>query len=317
MRFEDSGDPVHSAPMTDLPASQHGRSTTDLASPAPALPRIAFIDMDETLLAPDKTISAANVAAIEKLRAAGVEIAIASGRHHLNIITQAPGIGNHDWTLSSHGAVVRHARTGELLLELTMSPERVEEICQRGREIGMTLIAYHREGAFIEKEDRWIDIYARNAGWMPQLADFRDLPHEGFQKILWSEAPERVDELLPVMQAEYAGELSVLETSPELLEFFSPRANKAVGAQALAARLGIDREHALAFGDGTNDVELLAWAGVSVAMDHGRENARAAARFVSPEGIPEESFARAVEIALRHLPHASARGQTAWIAELR
>ncbi|MGV3532166.1 MAG: HAD family hydrolase, partial [Chthoniobacteraceae bacterium] len=105
------------------------------------------------------------------------------------------------------------------------------------------------------------------------------------------------------------GELSVLETSPELLEFFSPKANKAVGAQALAARLGISREHTLAFGDGTNDVELLAWAGVSVAMAHGRANAREAAGFVSPEGAPEEAFARAVDLALRHVPSAQREEQ--------
>ena len=41
----------------------------------------------------------------------------------------------------------------------------------------------------------------------------------------------------------------------------------------------------VAFGDGNNDVELLAWAGLSVAMSHGRENARKAAKLISPSWI--------------------------------
>jgi len=89
-----------------------------------------------------------------------------------------------------------------------------------------------------------------------------------------------------------------VETNPELLEFFAPAANKAVGAQTLANKLGIPAANALAFGDGNNDVELLAWAGRSVAMNHGRESARRAAKFISPAGPPESAFARAVDLAL-------------------
>jgi hydroxymethylpyrimidine pyrophosphatase-like HAD family hydrolase len=86
-------------------------------------------------------------------------------------------------------------------------------------------------------------------------------------------------------------------TNPELLEFFSPAANKAIGAQTLVRKLGISTEETLAFGDGNNDVELLRWAGLSVAMNHGRQSAREAARLISPPGPPESAFARAVDLA--------------------
>lgn len=87
-------------------------------------------------------------------------------------------------------------------------------------------------------------------------------------------------------------------TNPELLEFLSPAANKAVGARTLTEKLGVRPEETMAFGDGNNDVEILKWAGMSVAMNHGRASARSAARLVSPEGLPEEAFARAVDLAI-------------------
>ena len=258
--------------------------------------RMAFVDLDDTLLGPDKSISPANLAAIHRLRAGGVHVAVASGRHHKNI-TAIDEIGEQTWVLSSHGSVVRHEQTGEILLEMTMDRHLVSLVCALARELDLSLIAYHREGAFIEQTSVWTELYARNAGWNPKVAKFDDLPPLGFQKLLWSGEPNRIERLAPAIQAEFAGRLNVMVTNPELLEFLSFTANKAVGAQALTEKLGIRPEETLAFGDGNNDVELLAWAGMSVAMNHGRASARKAARLVSPDGTPEEAFARAVATA--------------------
>jgi Cof subfamily protein (haloacid dehalogenase superfamily) len=260
--------------------------------------RVAFVDLDDTLLGPDKSISAANLDALHQLRSKGVLVAVASGRHHHNI-SSFDDIGQQDWILSSHGSVVRHERTGEVLLELTMAPADVAKVCGLGRANGFSLVAYHKDGAYIERPTAWTELYARKAGWKPQIVDFRDLPAEGFQKVIWTDEPERITRFAASARTEFAGRFNVMITDAELLEFIAPVANKAVGAQALIEKLGINARDTLAFGDGNNDVELLRWAGVSVAMNHGRPSARSAARFITPPGPRENAFARAVDLALR------------------
>lgn len=259
--------------------------------------QIAFVDLDDTLLAPDKTVSAENLRALDRLRSAGIRIVPASGRHHRNM-TRFREFGDLGWLLSSQGSVVRHHETDEILREDTLASPRVAELCRRGRALGVSLIAYHREGAYIDRATPWTDLYAELAGWTPQLVDFAELPPDGFQKILWTEAPDRIAALAPRLRRETQGWAHSMVTNPELLEFIAPTANKAAGAQALTERLGISADRTLAFGDGNNDVELLRWAGLSVAMRHGRESARQAARHVSPDGPPETAFARAVSLAL-------------------
>jgi Cof subfamily protein (haloacid dehalogenase superfamily) len=259
--------------------------------------QLAFIDLDDTLLGPDKTISPANLAALDRLRAAGVQIVVASGRHHKNI-TAFNEIGQLGWILSSHGSVVRHEQTGEVLLEMTMPPDLAVELCRRAETLGLSVIAYHEDGAYIEQESAWTEYYAQQAGWEPMHGDFAKLASTGLQKVIWSETPERINQLSPVLKQEFSEQAYVVETNPELLEFFAPEANKAVGAQTLSKKLGVPVEKVLAFGDGNNDVELLAWAGRSVAMRHGRESAHRAAKFISPDGPPESAFARAVDLAL-------------------
>lgn len=260
--------------------------------------RLAVIDLDETLLGHDKQISAANLKALARLRAVGIEIVIASGRHHLSIASFEKETKCEGWIISSAGAMVRHAVTGEILHELTLPVELALEVYERGRAENCSLIGYHRTGAFIEEETEWIRVDTGRSRQPPRLADLRELARDGLQKLMLITAAEKIEALYPVLESEYRGRLYVVHTEREMIEFLSPEANKARGAQAVAARLGLAREQVIAFGDGNNDVPVLAWAGMSVAMDHGRPAARKAARLVTPAGPPEEAFARGVEMVL-------------------
>lgn len=63
-------------------------------------------------------------------------------------------------------------------------------------------------------------------------------------------------------------------------DIYHPQVNKRTGLEALTARLGLKREHCMAFGDGENDVEMLTWAGVGVAMGNACEELKRVANLV-------------------------------------
>ncbi len=262
--------------------------------------KMAVIDLDDTLLSPEKEITPANFEALNELRKNGFEIIIASGRHHENILRFQDRIGRQGWVISSNGAVVRHAQTFALLHELTLTLAQAVEVCRYGVERDLTVIGYHRDGAFAEEDSEWTLRYALGAGWQPRRGSFDDLAVTGFQKLLLTQSPETIDRIQPETETRFGSEMYVVRTADEILELAAPATNKALGAQAVANALGIDSQNVVAFGDGNNDIELLRWAGLSVAMDHGRESARAAAKLVSPPGSKGTAFARAVQTALRN-----------------
>ena len=72
---------------------------------------------------------------------------------------------------------------------------------------------------------------------------------------------ERIDEIQPEAEERFGPEMYVVRTADEILEIAAPKTNKALGAQAVAGRLGIHSEDVIAFGDGNNDVELLSVGG--------------------------------------------------------
>src|ERR1700760_4142108 len=94
---------------------------------------------------------------------------------------------------------------------------------------------------------------------------------------------------------EYAGRLDTVVTEPEFIEFTLPGVNKSSALAALAKHLHVSQAQTLAFGDGNNDVAMLKWAGLGIAMDHAKEGAKGAADVVAAAGDPATSFARAVD----------------------
>jgi Cof subfamily protein (haloacid dehalogenase superfamily) len=257
--------------------------------------RLAVFDMDDTLLGPDRQLSPENAAALRRLRSEGVEVVIASGRHASNITEFEKGLGLQGWVISAGGAVVSHTESGEVLYEKTVPEDLGLELFHRGRDQEISIIGYHRSGIFCDAPSEWVSLYTRRTHQVP-IADIPELISTGLQKLIWTTSRDRIAHYTPELQREFADRLYVVNTEHEMLEFLHPAANKARATQALAARLGIERECVLAFGDGNNDVPLLEWAGMSVAMAHGRESAKSAAKTISPAGPPETAVARSLEM---------------------
>jgi Cof subfamily protein (haloacid dehalogenase superfamily) len=254
---------------------------------------MAVFDMDGTLLGPDKTISGENLAALARLRAEGVAVVIASGRHHEDIAIFEEQLGLEGWVISAGGAMARHAATGELLYEMTLSKELGMEALQQGKTLGLGILGYHRSGIFCEELPALRHLYTDRTQLISS-EQFHLLLDGGMQKLIWTGAEERILELLPGTEARYEGRAYVVNTETETIEFHHPQATKAAAAEAVARKLGISPGQVIAFGDGNNDVPLLRWAGMSVAMAHGRESAKAAAKTISPPGPSETAVARAL-----------------------
>jgi hydroxymethylpyrimidine pyrophosphatase-like HAD family hydrolase len=106
------------------------------------------------------------------------------------------------------------------------------------------------------------------------------------------------------MTDELGDTAEIVITTAHLLEFNAPEATKASGVAAVAEHYGIARADVLAFGDSHNDVSMLRWAGLGVAMPHALAEAHAAADFIAPEADPERALAVVIDLLLAgdHVP---------------
>ena len=264
--------------------------------------KLAAIDLDDTLLGPDKQISADNVLAVQKLREAGVRIVLASGRRHENMLRFHRLLTLQGPIISCQGALARDAETGDILHKHFMDADLAAQVVRDGTERGMTQMVYDISDTLARERTPFTDLYEFRTGSKVMLkGDLTQLAGDTPQKIIWVCDADQAQTLLPLMQAQYRGQLEVLISDPEYLEFMADGVSKAVGLEAVARRYGIAQAETLAFGDGNNDVTMIRWAGLGVAMDHARPSAQAVADLIAPPGSPESSFARAVQsILARH-----------------
>ncbi len=201
--------------------------------------------------------------------------------------------------ISCQGALARNAESGDILHRHLMYADLAAQVVQDGTERGITQMVYNINDTFAREQTPFTDLYEFRTGSKVTLkGDLTRLAGDTPQKIIWVCDAQVAQTLLPVQQAQYAGRLEILISDPEYLEFMGHGVSKAVGLEAVARHYGIKQEETLAVGDGNNDVTMIRWAGLGVAMDHARPSAQAVADLIAPLGDPRSSFARAVELIL-------------------
>jgi Cof subfamily protein (haloacid dehalogenase superfamily) len=258
---------------------------------------LAAIDIDDTLVGPDKKIGRENREAVNRLRDLGCRVILASGRRHANMLPYCEELEIDDYVVSCHGARVEHMSTGIVIRQAFIAATDAASLVEDGLSLGHTVLLWLKEGVFAQTESPWISAYRHETNSDPvSITDIRTLTSHPAEKVVWAAEPAQIAEAYAKLSVQYAGRLSVTVTNDWNLEMTALEAHKAEGVAAVAASAGISHKAVLAFGDGHNDVSLLSWAGLGVAMPHGRAAAHAAAHMVAPQGDPESALSRAVEL---------------------
>jgi Cof subfamily protein (haloacid dehalogenase superfamily) len=264
--------------------------------------RLAAIDLDGTLLGPDKKISEENAVAVRRLNAKGAKVVIASGRRHQNSVRFQRQFELDGPIIACQGGLIRDGESGNVI-EAHFLPQTVaREITKEGASAGVRVIYYHLDHLYVaERNNEWIELYESRVGEKTEtLADLSQLDGRRALKIVWYGDPSILGKARLRMAERYREKVDLLSTEKENLEFMPRGINKATALAKVAAELGVRAEEVLAFGDGENDVQMLSWAGAGIAMRHGNAAAITAARFVSPEASPETAFGAAVSAVLEN-----------------
>jgi Cof subfamily protein (haloacid dehalogenase superfamily) len=259
--------------------------------------RLAAVDLDGTLLGPNKQIGPENAAAVQRLRDNGVTVIIASGRRHQNSVRFQRQLGLTGPIIACQGGLIRDGESGNVV-EAHFLPQSVtRQIISDAEKNDIQTIYYHLDHLYVaERHNRWIDLYESRVGERAEiLPDLEQLEGRRALKLVWYGDPAVLAKVRMEMSASYSDKVDVLSTEQENLEFMPRGISKATALAKVAEEYKVPQEEVLAFGDGENDVAMLSWAGMGVAMGHGNQAAIKAAKRVSPPGPPESAFARAVD----------------------
>ncbi|MGI5188439.1 HAD family hydrolase [Promicromonospora sp. CA-289599] len=238
-------------------------------------PALVACDIDGTLLNTGELPTAAARAAVERVRAAGHHVVLATGRSLVGALDAAAELGLDDaWIVASNGAVTAHLVGGEYeITDLhTIEPEPVIRVAVEsmpGIRVAAEVVGvgYRVNTPFpdgeLPGEQRSVRVLEELwAGPTPRLAIY---------------GPAAFG-LVPVLRAM---SLTAIATRPDWVDVTPPALSKATALDKVRRQLGVEFHATVAIGDGENDLEMLRWASRSVAMGHASERVLAAADTVT------------------------------------
>src|SRR6476661_2455337 len=136
------------------------------AAPNPAQPasnfpfRLAAIDLDGTLLGPDKAISDQNARAVRRLNENGVKVIIASGRRHQNSIRFQRQLHLDGPIIACQGGLIRDGESGNVIEAHFLPQTAAREIANEADKHGVQAIYYHLDHLYVSgRNDQWLDLY--------------------------------------------------------------------------------------------------------------------------------------------------------------
>jgi Cof subfamily protein (haloacid dehalogenase superfamily) len=242
--------------------------------------RLIAIDLDDTLLRSDNTISPVDKAALRRAIDGGMKVLLASGRMVQSMRPYAEELELDVPLIAYNGAIIQEARSGKILYHNPVSAELACELAPLFRAAGIHLNAYIGDELYMDELTDWGKLYAQNARVTPYpVGDLVCRLGQPSHKLLAVGPPEVIDAIQKELQSKFASRLQFIKSKPHYLEILAPGVSKGLALQTLAADWGIDSGEVLAIGDAPNDLSMIVWAGTGVAIGNACAVVKEAAAF--------------------------------------
>jgi Cof subfamily protein (haloacid dehalogenase superfamily) len=257
--------------------------------------KLIAIDMDDTLLNEVQMITPRTREAIRLAMNRGVAVTIATGRMFCSALPFACELGIELPLITYNGAMVREVSTGRILFHHPIPVETAQAVSEIFREHGWYLQKYVDDVLYVAELDENALYYANYAGVeaVPLGGKFYDMTEAPTKMLSMGDRPQ-LDEIRAVLTERWGSGLYMASSKTRYLELVDSGVNKGEALGHLAKNLGIQQSEVLAIGDSMNDVDMLEYAGVGVAMGNANEKVRAAADFVTASNS-EDGVAAAIE----------------------
>lgn len=250
------------------------------------------VDLDGTLTNTEKKVTEPTKEGIQDVQKAGKKLVLATGRPDNGVMPLAKQLeldqyGNY--VISFNGAKIRQCGSGKIIFNAVVPEEVIRPIYEIVKEYPVDMAVFDTELMYSGLQaNEYTEFESKMITGMPCVL-VQDLPSVvdfPINCILLTGAPEYMLRLESVLKEQFSDLLNIYRSEPFFLEILPRNVDKAYSLKKLLEYLEMEPEQAICCGDGYNDISMLQYAGMGVAMGNACEEVKNAADYVT--GTNEE-----------------------------
>lgn len=246
--------------------------------------KMIVLDLDDTLLRDDHTISIRTKEALMNAQNNGVKVVLASGRPTYGMKHIAKELALDEFgsfILSFNGGKIINCKTNEEMFSSTLAPESIHQLFSISRREGVFIHTYVGDEIITEDENPYTTIESELTGLPIKLVNsFVKEVKEPVVKALMVDHPDKLKIVEEKLQKELGG-FSIMRSKPFFLEFTEKGVTKGTSLDQLIKTCQIKREEVIAIGDSYNDLSMIEFAGLGVAMGNAPDDIKEVANYVT------------------------------------
>ncbi len=258
--------------------------------------KLIALDVDGTLLNDDHELTPGTAETIRRIAGQGTEFVLCTGRAPVNSIPFMRKMGLGGYVITHNGAATVDVRTEEIVHEFALDVKGLDRYIDYCREHG---VHYDINTTF--------ELYVPGASELGKeaLDMYRLFMMEPLELPAWTEFTEPVVKMTVTAKKEeldrvqsdwnvWPQEFNVLRSGDFFIDIMHKEASKGAALQKLAEKRGFKPEEVMAIGNYYNDLTMLTYAGLGIAMDNSPVEVKAAANAVTASNN-EEGVKQALE----------------------
>lgn len=247
--------------------------------------KLIAIDMDGTLLNDAKQISPANYEAIQNAKENGVKVVLASGRplvgfkrylEELNLVSE------DEYVVAFNGAIVQSTAGNKIISKTTLNLEDYKELYELSKELKVNIHALTEDTVISPKDSKYTRLESEINLIHKEIIAVEDVPQDtAILKVMFIDDSKIIDEIIDKIPETVSSKYTIVRSEPFFLEFLHKSVNKGTGVAALAEKLNIKQEEVICIGDAGNDMHMIKYAGLGVAMGNAFPEIKRVASFIT------------------------------------
>ena len=261
--------------------------------------KLLVLDIDGTLTNEKKEITRHTKQTILRMQKAGVKVVLASGRPAYGVVPTARELELEQYggfILSYNGGRIVDCSTGRTIYEKTIPHKLMGGSYGQVHDLDAALMTYEGDRIITEKPQ---DAYVAKESFINKMkvkgvGNFLDYVTFPVVKCLVAADGGYLEAVEDKLKGYFGSQLSIFRSEPYFLEIMPKDIDKASSLERLRLQLGLERAEIAACGDGLNDISMIQYAGLGIAMANAQEAVKRVCDFVTKSN-EEEGVAYAID----------------------